>query len=781
MEIAPDPSNDLSDSDHAMKDQLKEDNTADADNETGEDEDFQSFAENAKSTYQKDGSIASVKGESLDHNKPTVSETPEQSTQGEPTNEQNNNSSELDELEKKRYVTPQDFELLKCVGMGAFGKVLQVKNKKSKQILAMKIISKRLINRKTSYVENIHAERDILTKIRHPFVVNMHCSFQTKEKLFIIMDFLAGGELFLRLGREGIFLESTAQFYIGEIVLALEHLHSRGILHRDLKPENILLGTDGHCCLTDFGLAKDFQWGEEGKSEEDEKALTVCGTQEYMAPEMIAKKGYTKAADWWSLGCIAYEMLSGNPPFESKKGAKDLFRKIMNQKVKMPDGSSAGACKLLKGLLNRNASARLGAAKGTMFQVGGVAQVKEMIFFEGLDWILLEKKEIDPPMTAHVDNDEDLRHFYDEFTQMTLPRSVKMMTEDNFKPKNCQSEHFKGFSFIQHDFELPERTSEHHDHYWNNPEGDGESLSECASMLEEPGKESVQMKPTLQSTPEETPVKKKRPPRKKKKKGQISNPHDGVATDISVATNQSDSKSKPTDASVATNQPDSISVGDKPPSFVDGTTKIQSEMIKEGKITKTEQIDANVTATDTEKKVQEPVWETVKVKATTNIANPIPQAPLQQKPFFSNSLKTKNASLSVNAKTWTPVSSTPKHTPVFPTSNQKFPGRWAQAGKADQSTPKHSPASGGSSSDWRQHRMNPSSHDWRNHQMPVRPQKTPVRPQRVQPSISDQQAFPSLGDFPSLGGSKEQQKKITPTGSWSAKSAAPKVWGKKQT
>ena len=131
MEIAPDPSNDLSDSDHAMKDQLKEDNTTDADNKTGEDEDFQSFAENAKSTDQRDGYVASLKEDSLEHdNKPSVSETLQQSTQGEPTNEQKNNSNEI---EKKRYVTPQDFELLKCVGMGAFGKVLQVKNKKSKQ------------------------------------------------------------------------------------------------------------------------------------------------------------------------------------------------------------------------------------------------------------------------------------------------------------------------------------------------------------------------------------------------------------------------------------------------------------------------------------------------------------------------------------------------------------------------------------------------------------------------------------------------------------------------
>jgi tRNA A-37 threonylcarbamoyl transferase component Bud32 len=228
-------------------------------------------------------------------------------------NNDNDKDNASGDIKTKRYVTPQDFELLKVIGMGAFGKVLQVKNKHSQEILAMKVISKRLLKRKTTYIENIHAEREILTKAKHPFIVNMHCSFQTKEKLFIIMDFLAGGELFLRLGRQGIFLEKTAAFYIGEIVLALEHLHSRGILHRDLKPENILLSTDGHLCLTDFGLAKDFQWDDNGTDiNEDGKALTVCGTQEYMAPEMVARKGYGKAADWWSLGKIRSKFNNDN-------------------------------------------------------------------------------------------------------------------------------------------------------------------------------------------------------------------------------------------------------------------------------------------------------------------------------------------------------------------------------------------------------------------------------------------------------------------------------------
>lgn len=281
---------------------------------------------------------------------------------------------EPEEKTGRTFIAPKDFELLKVIGMGAFGKVLQVRNRHSTKIFAMKIISKRLIKRKMSYVDNILAERNILSKLsNHPFIVTMHASFQTREKLFIIMDFCAGGELFLKLGREGIFRESTAAFYLAEITLALEHLHSINVLHRDLKPENILLGSDGHCCVTDFGLAKDFTGSG---ANDDERARTLCGTIEYMAPEMVARKWYGKGADFWSLGCLAYEMFSGLPPFSSKKGSKELFKKIMNERIRMPDGASSAACKLLKGLLNRDAGKRLGAARGTYLEVGGVGALK---------------------------------------------------------------------------------------------------------------------------------------------------------------------------------------------------------------------------------------------------------------------------------------------------------------------------------------------------------------------------------------------------------------------
>ena len=181
--------------------------------------------------------------------------------------------------------------------------------------------------------------------------------------------------------------------------------------------KNILLNSDGHCVLTDFGLAKDFSrdGDSNGGGDEDGRARTLCGTMEYMAPEMVARQWYGKGADFWSLGCIAYEMLSGQPPFSSGRGgSKELFRKIMNERIRMPEGSSAPACKLLKGLLNRDVNKRLGAAKGTMFEVGGVGALKQQPFFSGLDWGKLELKEIEPPEDFNVSNHEDLRHFHEE-------------------------------------------------------------------------------------------------------------------------------------------------------------------------------------------------------------------------------------------------------------------------------------------------------------------------------------------------------------------------------
>ncbi|KAL3925235.1 MAG: hypothetical protein SGILL_000548 [Bacillariaceae sp.] len=278
--------------------------------------------------------------------------------------------------------------------------------------------------------------------------------------------------------------------------------------------ENILLRDDGHICLTDFGLAKDFgsDWNDQEGDEDQERATTICGTQEYMSPEMVANKGYGKAADYWSLGCITYEMLNGLPPFSSKKGSKELFRKIMSEKVKMPPGSTAAACKLLKGLLNRNPDARLGAARSKMFEVGGVSGLKQSPFFAKIDWIKLRNRELPPPYALSVDHDEDVQHFHTEFTDMPLPQSVHQMSQEEWKPRRVQSDTFRGFSFVQGDFVLPDRDADELDIYWRSTaEEDAESDSDIASNKAEA------------KQPPAEPEKKKRPPRKRKKKKKNNN------------------------------------------------------------------------------------------------------------------------------------------------------------------------------------------------------------------------------------------------------------------
>jgi serine/threonine protein kinase len=170
-------------------------------------------------------------------------------------------------------IGPKHFDLLKLIGEGAFGKVLLVRNKLNECLYAMKVISKKYLKKKNN-IQYMKSERDILLKMKHPFIVTLWHAFQTEKKLFLVMDFLAGGELFFHLKRRGLILEQEVRFYLAEIILALEFLHDLGIIHRDLKPENVLLRYDGHIALTDFGLAKDLGTRDTVK--------TFCGTSEYM-------------------------------------------------------------------------------------------------------------------------------------------------------------------------------------------------------------------------------------------------------------------------------------------------------------------------------------------------------------------------------------------------------------------------------------------------------------------------------------------------------------------
>ncbi|NXD45095.1 KS6B2 kinase, partial [Copsychus sechellarum] len=204
------------------------------------------------------------------------------------------------------------------------------------------------------------AERNILEAVKHPFIVDLIYAFQTGGKLYLILECLSGGELFMQLEREGIFLEDTACFYLSEITLALGHLHSHGIIYRDLKPENIMLNSQGHIKLTDFGLCKE-------SIHDGAVTHTFCGTIEYMAPEILVRSGHNRAVDWWSLGALMYDMLTGSaspllllPPWElgghpgppfTAENRKKTIDKILKGKLVLPPYLTPDARDLLKKVL----------------------------------------------------------------------------------------------------------------------------------------------------------------------------------------------------------------------------------------------------------------------------------------------------------------------------------------------------------------------------------------------------------------------------------------------
>jgi len=295
-------------------------------------------------------------------------------------------------------VTTDDFELLKVIGKGNFGKVMLVRMKGTEEIYAMKMLSKqRIIER--NEIEHTMAECRILQRLRHPFLVNLHYAFQTEDKLYLILDFVNGGELFFHLTRETRFKEERVKFYAAEILLGLEYLHNAGVLYRDLKLENLLLTSEGHIVLTDFGLSK------QGLDGTDARTATFCGTPEYMAPEMLSGKPYGKAVDWWSFGSLLFEMLTGLPPFYSRD-IQEMYRRIVTERLQFPPYVSDTARSIIYGLLEKDPSRRTADPE----------TLKEHPFFDGIDWDMLYRKRIPPPFVPPVNGPTDLSQFDKSFT-----------------------------------------------------------------------------------------------------------------------------------------------------------------------------------------------------------------------------------------------------------------------------------------------------------------------------------------------------------------------------
>ncbi|NWX41600.1 KS6A2 kinase, partial [Steatornis caripensis] len=324
---------------------------------------------------------------------------------------------------------PSQFELLKVLGQGSYGKVFlvrKIKGSDAGQLYAMKVLKKATLKVRDRVRSKM--ERDILAEVNHPFIVKLHYAFQTEGKLYLILDFLRGGDLFTRLSKEVMFTEEDVKFYLAELALALDHLHGLGIIYRDLKPENILLDEEGHIKITDFGLSKE-------AIDHDKRAYSFCGTIEYMAPEVVNRRGHTQSADWWSFGVLMFEMLTGSLPFQGKD-RKETMALILKAKLGMPQFLSIEAQSLLRALFKRNPSNRLGAG------FDGVEEIKRHPFFVTIDWNKLYRKEIKPPFKPAVGRPEDTFHFDPEFTSRTP-------TDSPGVPPSANAHHlFRGFSFI---------------------------------------------------------------------------------------------------------------------------------------------------------------------------------------------------------------------------------------------------------------------------------------------------------------------------------------------
>ncbi|XP_002191069.3 serine/threonine-protein kinase Sgk1 isoform X1 [Taeniopygia guttata] len=332
------------------------------------------------------------------------------------------------------HAKPSDFHFLKVIGKGSFGKVLLARHKAEEQFYAVKVLQKKAILKKKEE-KHIMSERNVLLKnVKHPFLVGLHFSFQTADKLYFVLDYINGGELFYHLQRERCFLEPRARFYAAEIASALGYLHSLNIVYRDLKPENILLDSQGHIVLTDFGLCKE-------NIEHNGTTSTFCGTPEYLAPEVLHKQPYDRTVDWWCLGAVLYEMLYGLPPFYSRNTA-EMYDNILNKPLQLKPNITNSARHLLEGLLQKDRTKRLGAKEDFM-------EIKNHIFFSPINWDDLINKKITPPFNPNVSGPSDLRHFDPEFTDEPVPNSIGQSPDSILITASVKeaAEAFLGFSY----------------------------------------------------------------------------------------------------------------------------------------------------------------------------------------------------------------------------------------------------------------------------------------------------------------------------------------------
>ncbi|XP_060788660.1 protein kinase C zeta type isoform X3 [Neoarius graeffei] len=344
----------------------------------------------------------------------------------------------MEKLQLSETLTLSDFDLMRVIGRGSYAKVLLVRLKKNEHVYAMKVVKKELVHDDED-IDWVQTEKHVFEQAStNPFLVGLHSCFQTESRLFLVIEYVNGGDLMFHMQRQRKLPEEHARFYAAEICIALNFLHEKGIIYRDLKLDNVLLDQDGHIKLTDYGMCK------EGIRPGDTTS-TFCGTPNYIAPEILRGEDYGFSVDWWALGVLMFEMMAGRSPFDIMTDNPDmnteeyLFQVILEKPIRIPRSLSVKAASVLKGFLNKDPKERLGCQVQT-----GFTDIKSHTFFRSIDWDQLEQKQVTPPFKPQITDDYGLENFDTQFTN----EPVQLTPDNEDVIKRIDQSEFEGFEYI---------------------------------------------------------------------------------------------------------------------------------------------------------------------------------------------------------------------------------------------------------------------------------------------------------------------------------------------
>ncbi|XP_043959785.1 protein kinase C epsilon type isoform X2 [Gambusia affinis] len=383
-----------------------------------------SFSQSAVPTSSSEPDMAELTSlqESL-----SLEEQTAQLTSSSPTNSSPSSSPAAREKGHTQRRTLEDFNFIKVLGKGSFGKVMLGELKGTDEVFAVKVLKKDVILQDDD-VDCTMTEKRILALARcHPYLTQLYCCFQTRDRLFFVMEYVNGGDLMFQIQRSRKFDEPRSRFYAAEVTSALMFLHRNGVIYRDLKLDNILLDAEGHCKLADFGMCK------EGIIN-GVTTTTFCGTPDYIAPEILQELEYGASVDWWALGVLMYEMMAGQPPFEADN-EDELFESILHDDVLYPVWLSKEAVSILRSFMTKNPVKRLGC----VVTQGCEEAIKTHSFFREIDWVLLEQRKVKPPFKPRIKTKRDVNNFDQDFTKEdpvltpTNEAIIQQIKQDEFK------------------------------------------------------------------------------------------------------------------------------------------------------------------------------------------------------------------------------------------------------------------------------------------------------------------------------------------------------------